>query len=154
MTPILGKRKRRDQVLSIGADADPRTDTEASQHLQSLLQQHFEAKFKPLEASHQAVYKRQDVKVQPPNDETESDWTGTPEEEDEEPAQIVRYQLLQRSRIDVPKEELKMFMVWAPKNPFLRVIADLFYFQVNQASIYRHPVDIDSQTETARASRF
>lgn len=115
MTPILGKRKRRDQVLSTGADADPRTDAEASQHLRALLQRHFETKFAPLDASHQAVYKRQDVSVQSSNDETESDWTGISEEENEEPAQIVRYQSLQCSRIDVPKEELKMFMVWAPE---------------------------------------
>lgn len=116
MTPILGKRKRRDQVLSADSDADPRIDTEASQHLQALLQQHFEAKFKPLEGSNEVelVRKQQDVRAQSPNYGTESDWTGILEGEVQEPAQVVHLHLSQSSRVDVPKEELKMFMVWGP----------------------------------------
>ena len=111
MPPILGKRKRRDQVQTSDTDFKSRPDEDASQRLQDLLQQHFEAKFKPLKVLNQKVQTQQDIRTQPVVDETESDWTGISEAEDDEVAPIIRYDEPQSSRVDVPKDELKIFMV-------------------------------------------
>ena len=111
MPPILGKRKRRNQILASDSDAESRPDQGASQRLQDLLQQHFEAKFKPLEGSDHHVHKQQHVRAQPPEDDAQSDWTGISEGDGKEPAQVVHYDTAENSSIDVPKEELKIFMV-------------------------------------------
>ncbi len=150
MTPILGKRKRRERVLSSDPDVGSGVDQVASQHLQALLQQHFEARFEPLEGSQHKIHKRQDIRAQSLEDDTESDWTGLSEAEADAPAQVVHYQMSQSSRVDVPKEELKMFMVWVKCQMFLfQECADYMFLQVDKASLYRPPVNIDSQTETA-----
>ena len=112
MPQALGKRKRRDQVLTKDSEPELQTDQAAHQRLQDLLQQHFEAKFKPLEGLDQKIRTQPEVGPQPLQVEMESDWTGISEGEDKKPAQVVHYYMAQSSRVEVPKEEQKIFMVW------------------------------------------
>ena len=106
---MLGKRKHREQILKSGSNAEQ--GEEAPRHLQILLQQHFEAKFKPLEGVKQNVQKQEKAKPQLHEDELDSDWTGISEPGDEEPQQIIHHHMSQRPRSEFPKEELKKFMV-------------------------------------------
>ena len=113
MTRILGKRKCRAQIPNLDSNAKSKFDGDVTEHLHDLLQQHFESKFKPLEGSNQKVHKQQCVITQLSQDKTESgsDWAGISEEEAEESPQVVHYHMSQSLRADVPKEELKKFMV-------------------------------------------
>ena len=111
MPPILGKRKRRDQIATSEPDSEPKSDRQVSQRLQDLLQQHFEAKFKPLEGLDQKLPTLQQDRAHSLENETESDWTGILEGDEEDSAQVVHYDIAQSSKPIVPKEELKIFMV-------------------------------------------
>ena len=150
MISTLGKRKRRDQIQKLDSDVSTISDQETSRQLQTLLQQHFEATFEPLKGVRQSVHEEAEGEAQAVKIDTESNWTGISEEEDEDPQQIFHYHVSHSSKLEVPKEELKTFMVWA-KGIFqiLEVFANCISFQVNKASIYRRPINIEDQIQNA-----
>ena len=111
MVQTLGKRKRRDQIAELDRDVNPATEEHHDDEPRTLLQQHFEAKFAPLE----------NLSLQPPNaaanqkllespEEPGSDWEGI-SEPDDQPAEIVDWATSPLSSTVIPKDELKMFMV-------------------------------------------
>lgn len=111
MTAILGKRKRREHIETSDTDPGPKESVDNSHHLQQLLKQHFEARFEPLEADDRILEKAgasdEDIK----SDASEGDWTGLSEDDGQVDALVVDYKNFEETRVDVSKEELKLFMV-------------------------------------------
>lgn len=114
MAPTLGKRKRRDQTDDLGNISGLVRDDTNTNQLQALFRQHFESTFEPLEALASQSRK-------PKNHETaeclagsNSDWDGfsvSEDDEDASPALVVQCSTHRSSRADIPKEEVKAFMV-------------------------------------------
>ena len=107
MTVVLGKRKRRDQLED--ASAVTLGDGSLSKNLQALFQQHFEAKFEPLAGL--ACLRQAERSVEHPTEEDDSDWEGISNHDDIHSVEIVEHTSLDVAKVDVPKQELKMFMV-------------------------------------------
>ena len=109
MAPILGKRKRRDQIIDNGNVLAHPADEDSS-HVQALLRQHFESTFEPLPEplSHEPLIQNSYTKA--PDDELESDWEGFSECEKEH-AETVHYSTSAPSAADVSKDDFKTFMV-------------------------------------------
>ena len=106
-TMSLGKRKRRDQIVSDEHSVDP--DGNAVD-LQALFRLHFEAKFKPLEGISLPVERAQ--VPTPSDDEVASEWEGLSDKGDSEGPQIIQHYTPQPAEIDIPKDELRAFMAW------------------------------------------
>ena len=109
MAPIMGKRKRRDQMvdtettLALPADED-------SSNVQALLRQHFESTFEPLPELLAHAPSLQSFYDKASDDELESDWEGF-SECGKEHAETVHYSTSVPSTADVSKDEFKTFMV-------------------------------------------
>lgn len=69
---MLGKRKRRGQVVAIESDERLKLDGKESSNLQTLFRQHFEASFEPLDELCLAPSKQEASEAQ--SDVTESEW--------------------------------------------------------------------------------
>lgn len=81
-------------------------------HLQALFRQHFESRFKPLEGLPSPRLKRSNADEESPEDQSESDWEGLSDVEDGKQVEVVEHTLSTGDkRAEVPKEELKTFMV-------------------------------------------
>jgi len=104
----LGMRKRRDE-LKDPEDTDSGTN-ENDVDLQALFQQHFEAKFRPLEPTSLPVKLPTVVRLQIASEDGISDWEGLPEEEEHGP-EVIELEALRTSSDDVATEELRSFMV-------------------------------------------
>lgn len=114
MPSTLGKRKRRDQTDGHEGDSGLATSTNTN-HLQALFRQHFESNFEPLEGLAPQPKQFEDNQKARSFSLSESDWDGLSEDEEAEEdgrfAEVVHYSTRPSSRADVPKEELKTFMV-------------------------------------------
>ena len=115
MTVVLGKRKHRDRLED--ACAATFGDGSPSKNLQALFQQHFEAKFEPLAGL--ARSRQAEKSVEHPTEEDESDWEGISNHDDNHSVEIVEHTSLDVARVDVPKQELKMFMVGDSRPAFI-----------------------------------
>ena len=109
MAPILGKRKRRDQIIDTGNTLPHPGDGDSS-NVQALLRQHFESTFEPLPEplAHEPLIQNSDTKAS--DDELESDWEGFSECEKEH-AETIHYSTSASSTADVSKDDFKTFMV-------------------------------------------
>ena len=105
----VGKRKRRDQIDPDQSSADTSQD-ESKMELQALLQQHFEATFKPLKdialpakATQATTHLQEDI---------QSDWEGLSEIEDDDGPQVDQHHASSGRESDISKDELRAFMAW------------------------------------------
>ena len=112
MVARLGKRKRRDELVEDDAAAlkeNVSQDTAGALHI--ILRQHFEATFEPLDDLHalSAAADRSEVDVS--DSGLDSDWEGILEEQSEGAEVISHGKSGGTSNENVPREELKKFMV-------------------------------------------
>ncbi|KAI4131808.1 MAG: hypothetical protein LQ341_006337 [Variospora aurantia] len=111
---VLGKRKRRTQIEVSAEEPLKSQYTDHDSHIQHLLRQHFETKFEPLDTSTTGSPQESVDKDNPESDSYNTDWTGFSEEEEQADTILVDYQNLEKARVDVPREELKLFMSARP----------------------------------------
>ena len=104
----LGKRKRRDEFKD-AEDTECRSN-ESDVDLQTLFQQHFEAKFRPLQPTSLAVQVPTFVPTQSASEDGTSDWEGLPDEEEYGP-EVIELEASWPLSDDVPTEELRSYMV-------------------------------------------
>lgn len=106
MASFLGKRKRRDEVFACDKPED--NPAEVSAKFKALLQQHFESKFEPLpqiQATH--------IDTGGSDEEPESNWSGLSDDHiSEDTAVIYAPPEAAEPDTDIPREELKQFMVF------------------------------------------
>ncbi|KAL8936045.1 MAG: hypothetical protein Q9211_004381 [Gyalolechia sp. 1 TL-2023] len=114
MAAVLGKRKRREHVADFECHENPRQGSYVDDRLQSLLQQHFETKFEPLEHASRGITQEALAVKELDIDVHHTDWSGFSEEEDEENALVVNYEIQEMPRANVPREETKQFMGTKP----------------------------------------
>jgi len=116
MTPTSGKRKRKDQLTESDAITGQSPNDEVIVTLQALFRQHFETSFEPLEVAKTLQAKGNTAANDISSDDIISGWSGL-SEEDDEASQITYHSHPRSSRADIPREELKTFMVrFAPLN--------------------------------------
>lgn len=108
---MLGKRKRRGQVVAIESDKRLKLDGKESSNLQTLFRQHFEASFEPLDELCLAPSKQEASEAQ--SDVTESEWEGISDEEQVK-TQIIEFHGSEMSKTNISRDELKTFMVRFP----------------------------------------
>jgi len=114
MAPLLGKRKRRDKVVDSRNEQGASTQDENAGSLHSLLRQHFETRFEPLEGVESSLIKKEAGEESAPDADSESDWSGCEEEEEEEKeraVEIIHDSTMPSSNAEVPREESTAFMV-------------------------------------------
>ena len=114
MAPTLGKRKRRDGLVDEVLEYSlPPEQTDMLQ-IQEVLKQHFEAKFKPLPIIEGVSDLLPDSQIASEDDSGISSWQGLSDSE-EESTQLVQYTASNSTNPDVPRAEMKAFMVrqWA-----------------------------------------
>ena len=108
MAPVLGKRKRRDQITIDERNQPSAVDNESN--LQALFQQHFESTFEPLPSSVVRSQIANNVDTQRSDEEVESDWDGF-SDSGEEHAEVVQCAGSALSEADISRDEFKTFMV-------------------------------------------
>ncbi|KAL8734837.1 MAG: hypothetical protein Q9166_001189 [cf. Caloplaca sp. 2 TL-2023] len=115
MSVLLGKRKRREHAISSFQFPDTEVDQDNIVRLKNLLRQNFETRFEPLETFDPPSARKSFPEEFHASDGDEVDWTGFPEEDQEEAgAIIVDYQHQKKTKADFPKEDLKLFMSAKP----------------------------------------
>ncbi|KAL8833953.1 MAG: hypothetical protein Q9170_003999 [Blastenia crenularia] len=114
MATILGKRKRRAHASTLSGVPDSREDPYHDDQLQSLLRQHFETKFEPLESSDRAFTRETVLFEELDANIHDTDWTGFSEEEEGGNALVVNYQIQGKHKANVSKAESKLFMGTKP----------------------------------------
>lgn len=104
---MLGKRKRREQIGFRDSFKDTSADGTAAE-LQARFQEHFEAKFRPLEGL--SFFSKDAHDEEPGMTLQESDWEGLSDKESTHNPRIIEHQHLQAAETDIPKDEVKAFM--------------------------------------------
>ena len=113
---MLGKRKRRDRLE--GACQVNSRDKSPNKELLALFQQHFEATFEPLKGISSSL--QAEKSVEHSTEEDVSDWEGISDyDADDHIVEIVEHTSLDVAKVDVPKQELKMFMVGSLRPAFI-----------------------------------
>lgn len=128
MTVILGKRKRR---AHIEGSNQIQPSEQAVDHKHQLLQsmrQHFETRFEPLEPSDVVLEQEPPIEEHGVSNVSDTDWTGFSEDKEDDNALVVDYQGVEKTRPDVSREELKLFMVIGLNVPtYFRFLNLTFY---------------------------
>ena len=108
----LGKRKRREELKDEDVTPGRLLNKDNASDLHNILRRHFEAAFEPL-AGHQTL-PAATTKIDPEGleAESESDWDGISEGQSDS-AEIINHAKSGLSKAEVPKAELKTFMVSA-----------------------------------------
>ena len=110
MTPLLGKRKRRlELVRDEGCPDSSATDSDYLQ-LQTMLRKNFEANFEPLPISENATTSCIHPEEQSDDEGEDTTWEGISNTEQQH-ANVVQHTQINISGDEVPREELKRFMV-------------------------------------------
>lgn len=111
---MLGKRKRAEHVVAsrpTGVTSDVSPDKNGE--LRTLLRQHFESRFKPLEDVPFRQLKEAVASAESPDDQSDSDWEGISDGSNEQQVEVVEHTISTGDkRAEVPREELKTFMVY------------------------------------------
>lgn len=108
MTAILGKRKRRNQLDDHTIERVNSTD----QQSQALFRQHFEAQFRPLEGPPSIETKEPTPDLTKSEDSEDWEWTGLSDNDGGANIQVIEHTATTGAkRADVPRKELKTFMV-------------------------------------------
>lgn len=110
MTVMLGKRKRRKDVIGPNLEESPNAPGHDEQ-LQSLLRQHFETKFEPLESYGPLPAPEPFVEEDDDFDASDTDWTGLSGDEEGSNAVVIDYQKQAKTIPDMSKDDMKVFMV-------------------------------------------
>ncbi|KAL6713111.1 pre-rRNA processing and 40S ribosomal subunit assembly [Lecanora helva] len=112
MTPILGRRRRRADLA--GDDIDSAGQDDDQERLHTLLQQHFEYTFEPLERviDGNEIIEKLETPDAAAQSESDSDWDGC-SEDDERAVKVVHHSADLSSKSEVSRRDLKNFMVWA-----------------------------------------
>lgn len=110
MTLLLGKRKRRTDIDRKDNAICILSDNEASDNLQALFRQHFEAQFKPLDIAHTPQSKHELEESQVRTNDSESDWEGLSDEEKVE-IHFIQSSKANRQKYEMSNDEFKSFMV-------------------------------------------
>ena len=112
----LGKRKRREELIDENVTPGQLLNKDNASEMHNILRRHFEAAFEPL-ADHQPL-PAATTKIDPEGSEaeSESDWEGISEGQIDS-AEIINHAKSSLSKADIPKEEIKTFMVSANKIP-------------------------------------
>lgn len=110
---MLGKRKRAEHVVASRPTEATRNDSlDENGDLQALFRQHFESRFKPLEELPSRQRKKLVASEESPDDQSDSDWEGLSDGSIEQQVEVVEHTISTGDkRADVPREELKTFMV-------------------------------------------
>ncbi|KAI4178200.1 MAG: hypothetical protein L6R41_008496 [Letrouitia leprolyta] len=111
MTVLLGKRKRRQPIADLERHGHPTQDSSDNNHLQNILQRHFETKFEPLENPTRGSTQEAVLIEEFPSDTYGTDWSGFSEDDERENALIVKYENHKNHKADVSRQDLKYFMV-------------------------------------------
>ena len=114
MTLILGKRKRRSELVEDSVDSQQSLNEQSTSGLQNLFRQHFEAAFEPLDNLDLLPNNADIIETDSSGSESGADWNGFSEDEDNG-AELIYHSNSSKSREDVPREEFKTFMVSATR---------------------------------------
>ena len=104
----LGKRKRRDQLNHDDISESSGTKATISE-LRARFQEHFEAKFEPLERI--SFPSRDTQSSESRSEDSEPDWNGLSDVDDKEGPEIIQHHKVHSAEAEIPNGELKMFMV-------------------------------------------
>ena len=118
MTVISGKRKRREHVIDSSHSQDVEEDSTYDSQLQNLLRHNFESRFEPLDSFGPSSAQDSCPKDDSGSENGHTDWSGFSEEYQEETeasAIVVDYQNTGKTRVDISKDDLKLFMVQRAK---------------------------------------
>lgn len=110
MTLLLGKRKRRADILEPTPNERTNVDQDNPDNLQALFRKHFEAQFAPLDKPSQPRKPLETIDSEIIHDEPESDWEGI-SNDGVISANIIEYQDPELRKEEIPPEEFKSFMV-------------------------------------------
>ena len=105
---MLGKRKR--NVLNTVELSSGYPTSGSQEDLQDVFKRHFEAQFQPLPNQASLVISKPTIALA--QDTDSSDWDGLSSDDETEGIEVVEYTAPTNvEKVDVPKEELKGFMV-------------------------------------------
>ncbi|KAL8687517.1 MAG: hypothetical protein Q9218_006334 [Villophora microphyllina] len=113
MAVALGKRKRRKDIEANNLQDAFKAQDEDGQ-LQRLLRQYFESKFEPLASSKPVIARRPSHGEESQSPTIDTDWPGFSEDEEKSSTIVVDYQNVEKSKVDISREELKHFMTARP----------------------------------------
>ncbi|KAL8777425.1 MAG: hypothetical protein Q9203_006279 [Teloschistes exilis] len=113
MTVIVGKRKRRTDVEVSSPQESPNA-CHADEQLQSLLRQHFETKFEPLNSFELVTAPAFSQNEAFNTEDDDTDWTGFSGDEDGGSTVVVDHRGRDREKRDISRQELKSFMSAKP----------------------------------------
>lgn len=108
----LGKRKRREELTDEDVTPGQLLDKNTASEMHNILRQHFEAAFEPLAEHHALPAAATSIDADSSELESGSDWDGISEGQSDS-AEIINHAKSSLSKAEVPKEELKTFMVSA-----------------------------------------
>ncbi|KAL8861444.1 MAG: hypothetical protein Q9178_002317 [Gyalolechia marmorata] len=117
MAVISGKRKRREHVIDSRHSQDVEEHSTYDSRLQYILRHNFESRFEPLESFGPASAQDSFLKEDSGSENGHTDWSGFSEEYQEETetnAIVVDYQNPGKTRVDISKDDLKLFMSAKP----------------------------------------
>ncbi|KAL2038463.1 hypothetical protein N7G274_008802 [Stereocaulon virgatum] len=122
MAPTLGKRKRRYELADENNSSGESARDQSTNELQTLLRQHFEAAFEPLEEFQPKTHTAEITQADTSDSEAGSDWSGFSEDE-KDGVEIIDHSSSHTLKADVSKEELKTFMTNKPPIPGNKPVA-------------------------------
>ena len=106
----LGKRRRREEFIDGDVVPGQLLDEDTAGEMHNILQRHFEAAFEPLADYHALPRATTKIDVDGSDVESGSDWDGLSEGQSDS-AEIINHAKSSLLKAEVPKEELKTFMV-------------------------------------------
>ena len=106
----LGKRRRREEFIDGDVTPGQLLDEDTAGEMHNILQRHFEAAFEPLADYRTLPAATTEFDVDGSDVESGSDWDGLSEGHSDS-AEIINHAKSSLLKAEVPKEELKTFMV-------------------------------------------
>ena len=108
----LEKRKRREELTDEDVAPGQLLDKDTASEMHNVLRRYFEAAFEPLAEHHALPAATTSIDADSSEVESGSDWDGISEGQSDS-AEIIDHAKSSLSKAEVPKEELKTFMVSA-----------------------------------------
>ena len=108
----LEKRKRRKELIDEDVTPGQLLDKDTASEMHNILRRHFEAAFEPLADDHALPAAATSIDADGSEVESGSDWDGISEGQSDS-AEVINHAKSSLSKAEVPKEELKTFMVSA-----------------------------------------
>ena len=108
----LRKRRRREEFTDEDVTPGQLLDEDTASEMHNILQRHFEDTFEPLADHHVLPAATTKIDANGSEFESESDWGGISEGQSDS-AEVINYAKTSLLKAEVPKEEIKTFMVSA-----------------------------------------